>query len=85
LAATFKAQWAEHSAWRRDFSFLLRLFSQWLKDNALLDAAAQDRIKILEQRVRAEKLTVAFVAEYSRGKSELINAIFFNREKEKQS
>ncbi len=77
MAATFKAQWAEHSAWRRDFSFLLRLFSQWLKDNALLDAAAQDRIKILEQRVRAEKLTVAFVAEYSRGKSELINAIFF--------
>ena len=77
MTATFKAQWAEHGAWRRDFCFLLRLFAQWLKDNALLDAAAQDRIKLLEQRVRTEKLTVAFVAEYSRGKSELINAIFF--------
>lgn len=77
LASTFKAHWTEHSAWRRDFSFLLRLFSQWLKDNALLDATAQDQIKRLDLRVRAEKLTVAFVAEFSRGKSELINAIFF--------
>ncbi|MCV5919085.1 dynamin family protein, partial [Escherichia coli] len=31
----------------------------------------------LAQRVAAEKLVVAFVAEFSRGKSELINAIFF--------
>lgn len=77
MSATFKAQWAEHGAWRRDFCFLLRLFSKWLKDNALLDTSAQDRIKRLEQRVRAEKLMVAFVAEYSRGKSELINALFF--------
>ena len=77
MVATFKAQWAENGAWRRDFCFLLRLFSQWLKDNGLLDLCAQDRIKLLEQRVRSEKLMVAFVAEYSRGKSELINALFF--------
>ena len=77
LASTFKSHWTEHSAWRRDFAFLLRLFSGGLKDNALLDAIAQDQIKRLEQRVRSEKLTVAFVAEFSRGKSELINAIFF--------
>ena len=31
----------------------------------------------LRERLAAEKLVVAFVAEFSRGKSELINAIFF--------
>ena len=57
---------------------MLRLFSQWLKHNALLDAVAQDQVKRLERQVRSEKLIVAFVAEFSRGKSELINAVFFS-------
>ncbi|HEX4508610.1 MAG TPA: dynamin family protein, partial [Burkholderiaceae bacterium] len=36
-----------------------------------------DIAESLRQRVLADKLVVAFVAEFSRGKSELINAIFF--------
>jgi hypothetical protein len=31
----------------------------------------------LQERLREDRLNVAFVAEFSRGKSELINAIFF--------
>ena len=77
MAATFNAQWAEQGAWRREFAFLLRLFSRWLKDNALLDAAVQDRLQRLESRVRSSRVMVAFVAEFSRGKSEMVNAIFF--------
>ena len=77
MAATFNAQWAEQGAWRREFSFLLRLFSRWLKDNALQGAAVQDRLQRLENRVRSSRLMVAFVAEFSRGKSEMVNAIFF--------
>ena len=77
MAATFNAQWAEHGAWRREFSFLLRLFSRWLKDNALQDAAVQDRLQRLESRVYSSRVMVAFVAEFSRGKSEMVNAIFF--------
>ena len=77
MSATFNAQWAEQAAWQREFSFLLRLFSRWLKDNALLDAAVQDRVRRLENRARASRVMVAFVAEFSRGKSEMVNAIFF--------
>jgi hypothetical protein len=77
VTATFNDLWAERSAWRGEFSFLLRLFSQWLKENGLLDSTVAARIAQLEQQVRFEKLTIAFVAEYSRGKSELINALFF--------
>jgi hypothetical protein len=77
LSATFNAQWAEHGAWRRGFSFLLQLFSRWLKDSALLDPTVVDCIGRLERRLGSPKVTVAFVAEFSRGKSEMINALFF--------
>lgn len=77
MVATFNAQWVEQDAWRREFSFLLRLFSRWLKDNGLLDAAVQDRLQRLEHKTRSRKVMVAFVAEFSRGKSEMVNAIFF--------
>jgi len=43
----------------------------------LMDAAVQERLQRLEDQVRTDKVMVAFVAEFSRGKSELINAIFF--------
>ena len=43
----------------------------------LMDTAVQERLRRLEEQVRSDKVTVAFVAEFSRGKSELINAIFF--------
>lgn len=42
-----------------------------------MDAAVQERMRRLEEQVRSDKVMVAFVAEFSRGKSELINAIFF--------
>jgi len=48
-----------------------------MKDHDLLDAAVEERLKRLETQVRSDKVMVAFVAEFSRGKSEMINAIFF--------
>lgn len=48
-----------------------------MKDNDLGDAALAERMNRLEVQVRSDKIMVAFVAEFSRGKSELINAIFF--------
>ncbi len=39
--------------------------------------SADLRLQYLLERLHDDKLTVAFVAEFSRGKSELINAIFF--------
>ncbi len=48
-----------------------------MKDHELLDAGVEERLRRLETQVRADKVMVAFVGEFSRGKSELINAIFF--------
>jgi hypothetical protein len=77
VGTSFNEQFDEHGAWRREFALRLKLLAQWLKDHELLDAAVEERLRRLEAQVRSEKVMVAFVAEFSRGKSELINAIFF--------
>lgn len=74
----FNQNFDEHSRWRRGFSTDLQRLSDWLRNHDLLDGAVGDRIEILRQRVKGDKVMVAFVAEFSRGKSELINALFFS-------
>ncbi len=74
---SFNDQFDQHGLWRREFALRLKLLAEWLKDHELLDAAVEERLHRLESQVRSDKVMVAFVAEFSRGKSELINAIFF--------
>jgi len=74
---SFNEQFDQHGAWRREFALRLKLLSEWLKDHDLLDSAVEERLRRLEGQMRTDKVMVAFVAEFSRGKSELINAIFF--------
>ncbi|MDO9403008.1 MAG: dynamin family protein [Polaromonas sp.] len=74
---SFNEQFDQHGAWRREFALRLKLLAEWMKEHDLLDAAVEERLHRLESQVRSDKVMVAFVAEFSRGKSELINAIFF--------
>ncbi len=77
MATSFNDQFDQLGAWRREFALRLKLLSEWLKDNELLDAAVEERLRRLGTQVRSDKVMVAFVAEFSRGKSEMINAVFF--------
>ena len=77
MSASFNQQFGQHGAWRQEFALRLKLLSEWMDSHELMDAAVQERLKQLENQVRSDKVMVAFVAEFSRGKSELINAIFF--------
>jgi Dynamin family len=77
VGTSFNDQFDQHGVWRREFALRLKLLSEWLKDHELLDAAVEERLRRLENQMRSDKVMVAFVAEFSRGKSELINAIFF--------
>ena len=65
------------SGWRSALSGRLDAVVRYLADHELVDAAATAHAAALRERLAHEKLVVAFVAEFSRGKSELINAIFF--------
>lgn len=77
MGTSFNEQFDQHGTWRREFALRLKLLSEWLKDHELLDSAVEERLRRLEGQMRSDKVMVAFVAEFSRGKSELINAIFF--------
>lgn len=77
MGTSFNEKFDQHGTWRREFALRLKLLAEWMKDHELLDSAVEERLRRLETRVRADKVMVAFVAEFSRGKSELINAIFF--------
>ena len=73
LAARFEA----YSDWRRRLSAGVSSLHGWLQEQDLADAQVDLKIQQLLERLHQDKLVVAFVAEFSRGKSELINAIFF--------
>ena len=77
MTTSFNQQLDAHGAWRRDFALRLKLLAQWLKDHDLLESAVEERLHKLEAQVRSDKVMVAFVAEFSRGKSEMVNAVFF--------
>ena len=73
LAARFEA----YSDWRRRLSAAISTLHEWLAEQDLADAQTDLKVQQLLERLHQDKLVVAFVAEFSRGKSELINAIFF--------
>ena len=70
-------QFAHYSEWRKALVDSICDYRSWLNEQELNDAQIDQRISSLLERLREDKLNVAFVAEFSRGKSELINAIFF--------
>ena len=73
LAGSFE----QYGAWRDALAQVIVQLRRWLQENKLLDADAARRIGAAIDRLAEDKLVVAVVAEFSRGKSELINAIFF--------
>ncbi len=65
------------SGWRSALAQRLDDVARFLGEHELIDDSAGIQLSSLRERLGNEKLVVAFVAEFSRGKSELINAIFF--------
>lgn len=74
LASDFEA----YSRWRATLSDQVSDYRQWLNREDLNDSQRDLRLQQLLDRLAEDKLHVAFIAEFSRGKSELINAIFLS-------
>ena len=74
---TLAHQFAAYTAWRTLLASDIAEFQTWLTENELSDGQIDLRLGQLLERLAEDRLNVAFVAEFSRGKSELINAIFF--------
>jgi hypothetical protein len=75
--ATLVDDFEKYSAWREAVYVRVEALRGWLAAQELGDAESDRRLAQALARLQDDTLNVAFVAEFSRGKSELINAIFF--------
>jgi hypothetical protein len=78
MMPTFVSHLDEFGQWRAETDARLAALAAFARENDLLDEASAGWFDAMRARLSGEKLMVAFVAEFSRGKSELINAIFFS-------
>lgn len=77
MTQTFAHQFDALAVWRQSLDARLGQLAKFVAQHELLDEQAQNWFDAMHTRLSGDKLVVAFVAEFSRGKSELINAIFF--------
>ena len=77
MTPDFATRLAAMGDWRASHAAQLDGLAAFLGDHELIDDTTTSLIGALLERLANEKLVIAFVAEFSRGKSELINAIFF--------
>ncbi|MEQ1543604.1 dynamin family protein [Methyloglobulus sp.] len=73
----FKEQMHEYSLWRAKLIQGIEMYHQWRIRYDVNDPHSNNTILNVLNGLQADRITLAFVAEFSRGKSELINALFF--------
>lgn len=64
--------------WKRDLIREITRYRSWLAHNRLSNEAVDARLERALRVLRTDHITLAFVGEYSRGKTELINSLFFS-------
>jgi hypothetical protein len=74
----FTDQMQAYGRWRSEITESIEKYQKWLEDNKMSSSEVEIRIYELIQTLKSDHLTIAFVAEFARGKTELINAIFFS-------
>ena len=68
---------ADYNARRAELASAIADYAHWLDRQHGIDAERTLRLTEVADSLSQDKLLVAFVAEFSRGKTELINALFF--------
>jgi Dynamin family len=82
-ATRFETEIARYDRWRDELTQSVHAYHDWLEANGQLDVQQSIRFYDLLENLNKGRLMLAFLAEYSRGKSELINALFFASFKER--
>lgn len=65
-------------AWKRQLMREITRYRSWLAHNHLSSDAVEAKLERALKLLRTDHITLAFVGEYSRGKTELINSLFFS-------
>jgi len=75
---TLSQQVEAYHNWKKELIRQIGRYRLWLQDNDLFSDDISTRIRNGLELLIEDELTIAFVGEYSRGKTELINALFFS-------
>ncbi|WP_295802990.1 dynamin family protein [uncultured Microbulbifer sp.] len=73
--ATLRQHIADYDSWKRALDRQLNAFSHWLEEHFPNSAGARQVVQQARQLLAEDQFTVALVGEFSRGKTELINAM----------
>ncbi|MCY1287833.1 Dynamin family protein [compost metagenome] len=65
-------------AWKRELLREITRYRSWLEHNRLSSDALSAKLERAQRLLRTDQITLAFVGEFSRGKTELINSLFFS-------
>jgi hypothetical protein len=76
--SSLSARITEYSQWREDLIQTIDEYVDWLGQAKSLDAVQELRLFDIKETLRKDHLVLAFLAEFSRGKTETINALFFS-------
>jgi Dynamin family len=79
----FESEIVRYNRWREDLSGAVNEYHDWLERTNQIDIGQSVRFYDLLESLNRGRLMIAFLAEFSRGKSELINALFFSSFKER--
>jgi hypothetical protein len=74
----FKEQMHEYSLWRAKLMESIEMYHQWRIRHGVNDPHSTNTILNILDGLNSDRITLAFVAEFSRGKTELINSLFFS-------
>ena len=69
--------------WKNDIIRDIARYRAWLRDNVIYDRRVDKELQLIQARLRDKTLSIAFVGEFSRGKSELINALLFSQSEQR--
>lgn len=78
MSALLQREIADYTSRRDRLVSAILDFSDWLDHHHGMDAERNLRLLDTADALKKDRLTLAFVAEFSRGKTELINALFFS-------
>ncbi len=68
---------ASLQSWRHGLDAQLARVASALHETEFMSADARSKLEEIQAQINSARVTITFVAEYMRGKSELINALFF--------
>ena len=78
MTTELESQVAQYQQWREELRGCIEAYQSWLETHGHADIQKSLRIYDLAESLRNDRMILAFLAEFSRGKTELINAMFFS-------